>query len=157
MHTTGNDRDPNLGDSVARRFKSVAPGGPAAINGFLYQFLANLAHISRATLSPSSDDDSSTVVITLEPGAGDGSVLDGDHLLIEQYKTRSAGRTWSLKDVISEVLPDLLKAVPDMSDDRRASFRLVTDGRKGARYDDLFRVVEKLATEAKKQRSRSQP
>ncbi|KAA3509208.1 hypothetical protein DXM21_22570 [Agrobacterium rosae] len=148
MDTTGNDRESNLGDSVSHNFKSVAPGGPAAINGFLYQFLANLAHISRATLSPSSDEDSSTVVITLEPGAGDASVLDGDHLLIEQYKTRSAGRTWSLKDVISEVLPDLLKAVPDLSDDSQASFRFVTDGRKGARYDELFRVIEKLAAEA---------
>lgn len=149
MDTIGNGHEPNLVDPVAPSFKSVAPGGPAAINGFLYQFLANLAHISRATLNPSSDDDSSTVVITLEPGAGDASVLDGGHLLVEQYKTRSSGRTWSLRDVISDVMPDLLKAVPHISDEGQISFRFVTDGRKGARYDDLFRVVETLAAEAK--------
>lgn len=127
--------------------KTTPAGGPAAINGFLYQILANLAHVSRATLAPSIDHDSSTVVITLEPGAGDATILSGQQLLVEQYKTRSGGRTWSLKEVVTEVMPDLFRAVPAPPDTSNVTYCFVTDGRKGARFDDLQRITDHLAIE----------
>ncbi|HUU59732.1 MAG TPA: hypothetical protein VMZ50_09320, partial [Phycisphaerae bacterium] len=50
--------------------------------------------------------------------------------MVEQIKSRSASGTWSLKEVIEEVLPDLYGAADVTKPD--TIYRFVTDGRMGA-------------------------
>ena len=61
----------------------VPPGGPAAINGFLYQLLANLGHAVRGRIAQARDDSGgSSITIVLEPGAGDARVEGDAELLV---------------------------------------------------------------------------
>ena len=48
--------------------------------------------------------------------------------IVEQYKTRSAG-TWSTRDIVFDVLPDLFRAVDETQP--ASKYRFVTDGRLG--------------------------
>lgn len=105
-------------------------GGPAAINGFLYQILHHLAWITEVSLSGTLDgaliDDACLV---LEPrNGGDARAEATGVYLVEQYKTRK-DRTWSVKDIVA-VLSDLRKAVPSQLPSF-ACYRFVTDGRPG--------------------------
>ena len=79
-------------------------GGPAAINGFLYQMLH---HIDRIASEHLSENDPSAHLLVLEPRTGGDSRAEERSLVcVEQYKTRSTG-TWSVRDM-TEVLRDLL-------------------------------------------------
>lgn len=105
-------------------------GGPAAINGFLYQILHHLAWITEVSLSGTIDgaliDDACLV---LEPrNGGDARAEATGVYLVEQYKTRK-DRTWSVKNIVA-VLSDLRKAVPSQLPSF-ACYRFVTDGRPG--------------------------
>ncbi|OWV29827.1 hypothetical protein [Halomonas campaniensis] len=105
-------------------------GGPAAINGFLYQILHHLGWITEVSLSGTIDgaliDDACLV---LEPrNGGDARAEATGIYLVEQYKTRK-DRTWSVKDIVA-VLSDLRKAVPSQLPSF-ACYRFVTDGRPG--------------------------
>lgn len=105
-------------------------GGPAAINGFLYQILHHLGWITEVSLSGTIDgaliDDACLV---LEPrNGGDARAEATGIYLVEQYKTRK-DRTWSVKDIVA-VLSDLRKAVPTQLPSF-ACYRFVTDGRPG--------------------------
>lgn len=105
-------------------------GGPAAINGFLYQILHHLGWITEVSLSGTIDgaliDDACLV---LEPrNGGDARAEATGVYLVEQYKTRK-DRTWSVKDIVA-VLSDLRKAVPSQLPSF-ACYRFVTDGRPG--------------------------
>src|SRR5947199_210504 len=87
-------------------------GGPAAINGFLYQILHHLGWIAEVSLSGTLDGSLVTDArLVLEPRqGGDARAEAGGVYLVEQYKTREDG-TWSVTDIVS-VLGDLRKAVP---------------------------------------------
>lgn len=123
--------------------ESILPGGPAALNGFLYQILANLDHVARAQL-PSDGSDPDTLTVVLEPSAGDAQyVVDGSPTIVEQYKTKSGGLTWNTRSLVEQVLPDLLKAVEV---GRPAVYRFVTDGREG-RWGHLRRISTLLGRE----------
>ncbi|TGG91904.1 MAG: hypothetical protein ERJ67_07015 [Aphanocapsa feldmannii 277cV] len=106
------------------------PGGPAAINGFLYQILHHLDWLAEFGLNGVLDgEDVKDGCLVLEPrDGGDAQALGSDLYLVEQYKTR-AGGTWSLSDVM-EVLRDLRKSVPNWQP-RYGHYRFVTDGRPG--------------------------
>ena len=107
------------------------PGGPAAINGFLYQIVRHLGWLADMTLvgeigGQGLDDDA---YLILEPRhGGDARAEAAGLFLVEQYKTRPHG-TWSLADIVA-VLHDLRKAVPATLP-TFARYRFVTDGRPG--------------------------
>ncbi len=105
-------------------------GGPAAINGFLYQIIHHIGWLSSVTLKGKLDgqvvDDACLV---LEPrNGGDARAEASGIYIVEQYKTRADG-TWSLSDM-EAVLCDLQKAIPP-SFPVNSRYRFVTDGRSG--------------------------
>ncbi|MFZ5783553.1 MAG: AAA family ATPase [Pseudomonadota bacterium] len=105
-------------------------GGPAAINGFLYQILHHLGWIAEVSLSGTLDGiEMHEASLILEPRTGGDARAEANGVyLVEQYKTRNNG-TWAIADVIS-VLRDLRNAVPG-SHPVNACYRFVTDGRPG--------------------------
>ncbi|MCJ7600836.1 MAG: hypothetical protein MUO63_04940 [Desulfobulbaceae bacterium] len=110
----------------------VQPGGPAAINGFLYQILSHLAWLTEIQIHGqiSGNDVPVDVCIVLEPkDGGDARCEAAGIYLVEQYKARIGG-TWSVRSIINDILPDLRKAVQEPPN-RNAVYRFVTDGRKG--------------------------
>ena len=103
-------------------------GGPAAINGFLYQILHHIEGIASVRLE-GADQEAKNALLVLEPrNGGDAQAETPDQYLVEQYKTRP-NRTWALTDV-ETILRDLRKAVPPSLPDN-ALYRFVTDGRDG--------------------------
>ncbi len=103
-------------------------GGPAAINGFLYQILHHIGWVADVRLDE-ADQEVKNARLVLEPrNGGDAQAETLDQYLVEQYKTRANG-TWALTDV-ETVLHDLRKAVPP-SLPANAHYRFVTDGRAG--------------------------
>jgi hypothetical protein len=110
-------------------------GGPAAINGFLYQIVHHISWLSEVSLSGTLEGEVvRDALLVLEPSTGGDSRAEGsDIYLVEQYKTRQGG-TWSVTDV-EKVLTNLRKAVPS-SLPLRARYRFVTDGGPG-RLDGL--------------------
>ncbi|MBF0628726.1 MAG: HEAT repeat domain-containing protein [Magnetococcales bacterium] len=124
-------------------------GGPAAINGFLYQILNHLGWLANLKLSGTlSGQNVQDACLVLEPRhGGDARHESSDFILVEQYKTRQ-NDTWSMKTIIEDVLPDLRKAVPEPYDPaKKAKFRFVTDGRKGRleKFDRFLRHVQDMS------------
>jgi hypothetical protein len=105
-------------------------GGPAAINGFLYQILQHLGRIGEVVLAGTIDGEANKDArIILEPITGGDARAEGPGIfLVEQHKTRNGG-TWALAD-IEDVLVDLYKAIPTPIL-MEAEYRFVTDGRAG--------------------------
>lgn len=103
-------------------------GGPAAINGFLYQILHHIGWVADVRLDD-ADQEVKNARLVLEPrNGGDARAEALGQYLVEQYKTRANG-TWALTDV-ETILHDLRKAVPP-SLPANALYRFVTDGRAG--------------------------
>ena len=105
-------------------------GGPAAINGFLYQIIHHLEWLASVRLTGELDgEDIRDALLVLEPRSGGDARAEARGIyIVEQYKTREDG-TWSLRDMVS-VLSDLRRAVPP-SLPEGARYRFVTDGRAG--------------------------
>ncbi|MFH1019500.1 MAG: AAA family ATPase [Pseudomonadota bacterium] len=105
-------------------------GGPAAINGFLYQIIHHLGWLANVSLSGTlHGEEVKDACLVLEPRhGGDARAETASLYLVEQYKTRNNG-TWSLSDIV-DVLCGLRKAVPP-SCPTNACYRFVTDGRPG--------------------------
>lgn len=132
---------------------SVAGGGSGTINGVVYQLLWSLLRVVKVrviepvradTLSPES------VTLILEPhgGGGDLQLKRRCRLVVEQVKSRSGGGTWSLREVVEDVLPDLFLAV-DIDKSDTAEYRFVTEGRMGAWcqvYNGLFHDLRNRPT-----------
>ena len=108
-------------------------GGPAALNGFLYQIFHHLGWLASVTLTGQLDgQDVENARLVLEPSSGGDARAEARGMyIVEQYKTRSDG-TWSLSDIES-VLRDLRRAVAP-SFPASGNYRFVTDGR-GGRLD----------------------
>lgn len=118
-------------DSQSRK---VPPGGSATINGVLYQLLWSLLQASKATITRDSkivDNELTDVLIKLEPvgGGGDLIVETESRKSVEQLKARPDGGTWSLREIIEKVIPDLYLAA--IGTDEDIEFRFVTEGRIG--------------------------
>jgi hypothetical protein len=84
-------------------------GGSAAIYGILYQILANLWRASEIRLEAKlAGQEILSARLILEPKGGGDARYEGEGIrVVEQYKTRSGNRTWSLKDLIEDVIPNL--------------------------------------------------
>jgi|GEM_PF-6973678 hypothetical protein len=124
----------------------VASGGSSTINGVVYQLLRSLLHVAKVRVAdPLTQVTSECITIVLEPlgGGGDLQLKKNGKLVVEQIKARSDGGTWSLRECIEDVLPDLfLAVVSDTSN--AATFRFVTEGRMGAWrkvYDSFFQQI----------------
>ncbi|WP_391349570.1 HEAT repeat domain-containing protein [Azospirillum sp. A23] len=125
----------------------VQAGGPAAINGFLYQILKHLHWLASARIEGqvSGSDVAGDARIILEPKDGGDARLQGKSLyLVEQYKTCSDG-TWSVQSIIEDVLPDLRLAVPEPLPSE-AEYRFVTNGREGqlGSFRKFLEAVQKV-------------
>ena len=115
-------------------------GGSAAIYGILYQILANLWRVSELRLEAKlAGQEIQSALLILEPKGGGGDArYEGDGIrVVEQYKTRSGNRKWSLKDLIEEVLPNLFVDLDHRRPAGTSQYRFVTDGRCG---DPTFRT-----------------
>jgi hypothetical protein len=108
-------------------------GGPSMIWGVLYQMMWCLLHALRLRITGLSRDEKGNItqaVLRLEPrDGGDAQELAPSTRRVIQLKTRSRGRTWSLRDMIVDVLPDLYRAV-DLAAPHSA-YDFVTDAEMG--------------------------
>lgn len=123
-------------------------GGPAAINGFLYQLLLHLSGIAQAQCLQAIDGQAlqGDWTLVLEPRSGADAEVDlHGELVVEQYKVRSGGGTWSIRELIEEVLRGLRRAVPQVLPPR-ATYRFVTDGRPGLGVQDLIAFFARVRT-----------
>lgn len=69
--------------------------------------------------------------IILEPfgGGGDQQQINNTTRIVEQLKTRSSNGTWSLREIVEDVLPDLYKAIDP--EQPNTQYHFITDGRIG--------------------------
>lgn len=102
-------------------------GGSANINGVLYQVLATLEWAAAFTLA--QDRTGAAPLLTVEPArGGDLQISHAESRSVIQYKTRTNHRPWALREIVSDVLPDLYQATATR---RPASYEFITNGRRG--------------------------
>lgn len=122
-------------------------GGPAAINGFLYQIIHHIGWLAGVALTGKVvDQDVANACLVLEPkNGGDARAEASGVYLVEQYKTRKDG-TWAVADIKS-VLRDLRKSIPP-SRPATACYRFVTDGRAGklGAFSTFHKTLAKLGS-----------
>ncbi|MDX2199493.1 MAG: hypothetical protein SF069_11050 [Phycisphaerae bacterium] len=102
-------------------------GGPASIGGYRYQMLWSLRHVLKnyvAQFTRAAKPD----LIILEPAGGDLHSI-GDARLVDQVKSRSTKASWSWREIVRAVLPDLYSVADDP--DRQTRYRFITNGRIG--------------------------
>ena len=122
-------------------------GGSSTINGILYQILACLDWAASLSIYVTPDkDDLSEASLIIEPAGGGGDLrIDAQSKrIVEQWKAKSNYGTWSLAQIIKEVIPDLYLAVNDKSDVKSAYY-FVTEGRKGT-WKEAYIFFKSLAT-----------
>lgn len=120
-------------------------GGVAALSGFLYQFIMHLDWVERLAISQSQE----VHRLVLEPqGGGDAHVHLRDERIVEQYKSREGGGTWSIREIVRGPLLDFVRAAQTSKFDRD-QFRFITDGRV-SHQDSLLRFLERFAESTKK-------
>lgn len=127
--------------------RPTPPGGPSTIQGILYQMAWCLLrtlrlHISDVLRSTTTNVITQAHLILEPPDGGDAIVQSGPQRQVVQFKTRSGDATWSLKDVIVDVFPDLYRAV-DVAD-TSTRYVFVTDGRVG-RWKDAQAFFGRLS------------
>ena len=127
---------------AGRPTPSAAPtAGAATAAGVLYQ--ATWAVLQLAQSKVAHRKANGDLQLTLEPKGGGGDVVlrIGPARRVVQLKTLSRG-TWSLKDIVVDVLPDLYRAVDVAEDSVRYEF--VTEGGRG-NWDEPERTFKTLA------------
>ena len=115
-------------------FKPGGPtGGSATAAGIWYQALWCVLQATSARVAAANwvDDDVRDLRLVLEPfgGGGDVVVEQAGSRRVVQLKTLARG-TWSLKDIVEDVLPDLYCDV-DLNDAASVVYEFVTEGRLG--------------------------
>jgi HEAT repeat protein len=120
-------------------------GGSATINGILYQVLACLDWAAKLSITATAvQDDLAQARLIIEPagGGGDIRVHTGQKRIVEQWKAKSNSGTWSLNQIIEEVIPDLYLAA-DNSIQESTEYRFSTEGRRGTWKEayDFFRSL----------------
>jgi hypothetical protein len=105
-------------------------------------FRATRLHIS----SYMSDDNTGEITqatIRLEPSGGGGDLqeITGDRRVVAQLKARSDRGTWSLREVVEEVLPDLYLAIESGS--TSADCQFITEGRIGG-WSQVYSFFQSL-------------
>ncbi len=135
-----------MGKSIKRREARSKPGtgGAATAAGIWYQALWCALQTTTARFDePSEGKKPAELRLILEPVAGgDVQVERPSSRRVVQLKTLSHG-TWSLRDVIEQVLPDLYKAVdPSLKD---VTYEFITEGRRGQWHEveQFFRSLKR--------------
>lgn len=128
---------------------TVPRGGAATINGVLYQMLWSLFQVATLRVNDSSQDSegaiaAATLILEPIPGGGDLQVHARDGIVVEQVKSRSGNGTWSLKEVVESVFPDLILAARTATVE---TYRFVTDGRMG-QWEDVYAFFNTLRDRA---------
>ncbi len=121
-------------------------GGSATMYGVLYQILGTVHWSAKIRMRVNSrGSDLRDVGLHIEPlgGGGDLRIETESCGIVEQWKARSDGGTWSLAELIDEVLPDLFRAVDASALDSPAIYRFVSEGRRG-RWGDAQKFFESL-------------
>jgi hypothetical protein len=118
-------------------------GGAATHYGILYQILSELAHTFTVdTVGPVKTP--TGVTITIEPAGGGGDLVDRTASLrrVYQYKARADHSTWSMKQLVDSVFPDLLRAIDDVA--TASEYYFVTEGTEGE-LAELWKLRSELA------------
>jgi hypothetical protein len=119
-------------------------GGSATANGILYQILGTLGRAVDISLRAHVEgEDIGHAILVIEPigGGGDLQILRNRSRIVEQWKSRTTNRPWSLNDLITDVLPDLFCAV----DGDVKAYRFVTEGRIG-HWEPALTFFKRLGT-----------
>ena len=109
-------------------------GGSGNIYGVLFQILgAARAGITLRLHAERDGNDLASARLVIEParGGGDLQVQGAEQRRVEQWKVTSRGRTWSLKKVVEDVLPDLYLGMVDDELAHATTYRFMTNGRQG--------------------------
>ncbi len=123
------------------------PGGSATMYGVLYQLLGTAHWAGKIQLSTFTDGGEWTEArLVIEPPGGGGDILieSPERRIVEQWKSKSDRGSWGLRRVITDVLPDLYRAVDLGALKRKTEFRFVTEGRRG-RWDEAERFFAELS------------
>jgi HEAT repeat protein len=126
-------------------------GGSSTINGILYQILACLDWAVSLSINATLDkDDFSEAYLIIEPagGGGDIRIETQSKRIVEQWKAKSNYGTWSLNQIIEEVIPDLYLAVSCQSA-VNSEYYFVTEGRKGT-WKEAFIFFKSLTARSYK-------
>lgn len=121
----------------------VQAGGSATVYGVLYQML-RAAHWAKEIRLKSTIDGgslaSAQLIIEPQGGGGDVQVVAPGKRIVEQLKAKSDQGTWSVQSIVSEVLPDLVRAASAETDAQPTIYRFVSEGRKGRwkAFDELL-------------------
>ncbi len=125
------------------------PGGPSTITGVKYQMLWCLLRAVQMHVSTVTVDDTRGMThagLLLEPrNGGDVQEIGKATRRVVQLKTRSSGSSWSLREVVADVLPDLYRAV-DL-DKRDSSYDFITEGKMG-QWQDVYTFFQSLCRPA---------
>lgn len=107
-------------------------GGAATHYGILYQVM-NSADVALSVQTTGDATDPDAVTLLVEPRGGGGDVVAEvpQGRTVYQFKARSDRGTWSLNQIIDDVLPDLFKAVPLNPAGDGSEYVFVTEGREG--------------------------
>ena len=124
----------------------VPAGGPSTINGVIYQMLWSLARAGQLHIlgvEMGANEELSTATLILEPRGGGDLAVQDEVTTVEQVKSRSDGGTWSLRDIVAHVLPDLYLAARHST--APTKYHFVTDGRIG-RWQKVREFFRSLRT-----------
>ena len=121
----------------------VQAGGSATVYGVLFQMLRAAHWANEIRLKATIDGETLTSAqLILEPkgGGGDVQVVAQGKRIVEQLKAKSDQGAWSVRTVVCEVLPDLVRAAPTGADAQQTIYRFVSEGRKGRwkAFDELL-------------------
>lgn len=125
-------------------------GGSANINGILYQILGTLDKALRLNLerTETNSDDILQARLIVEPiDGGDVSFGSKSGRIVQQWKAKTKGGTWSLSKIIEDVLPDLYLAVPSENLDAGSMYEFVTEGKRGD-WDAAYELFQSLPNQA---------
>ena len=125
------------------------PGGAANINGILYQILGTLdqAVTIRMQNVAARDGEIEEARLIVEPagGGGDVQLIEPASRTVQQWKSKAAGGTWSLKEIVETVLPDLFEAVPDIDTDADTRYEFNTEGRIG-NWSEAYEFFQSISS-----------
>lgn len=124
----------------------VQAGGAATVYGVLYQMLRAAHWAKEIRLKATINGESLTSAqLIFEPrgGGGDVQVVDSGKRIVEQLKAKSDQGTWSVQSIVSEVLPDLVRAALTDAAAQQTIYRFVSEGRKG-RWKSFDGLLEDL-------------
>lgn len=121
-------------------------GGSATIYGILYQALGASHWASTISLKSDLENNelaSAHLVIEPQGGGGDIVIATDERRIVEQWKAKNDHGTWSVRALVIEVFPDLLRAVDYTEMTQPVEYRFVSEGRTG-RWKDLLRLFDKI-------------